>query len=99
MLSRNRKRRAACLRSDGRYRTAGWSKNAPDLPDVSTCSGRIHAGRLLLCMGLFFDILGARTFEGKFSNVSRSYAGKGTVRYNPFRFNRNGRASSTAYVR
>jgi hypothetical protein len=50
-------------------------------------------------MGLFFDILGARTFEGKFSNVSRGYAGKGTVRYNPFRFNRNGRASSTAYVR
>jgi hypothetical protein len=33
--------------------------------------------RLLLCMGLFFDILGARTFEGEFSNVTRSYAGKG----------------------
>jgi hypothetical protein len=28
-----------------------------------------------------FDILGARTFEGDFSNVTRSSAGKGTVRY------------------
>ena len=31
--------------------------------------------------GVVFDILGARTFEGDFSNVTRSYAGKGTVRY------------------
>jgi hypothetical protein len=28
-----------------------------------------------------FDILGARTFEGEFSNVTRDYAGKGTARY------------------
>jgi hypothetical protein len=31
--------------------------------------------------GVVFDILGARTFEGDFSNVTRSSAGKGTVRY------------------
>jgi len=32
-------------------------------------------------MGLFSIFLGARTFEGEFSNVIRSYAGKGTVRH------------------
>jgi len=32
-------------------------------------------------MGLFLIFLGARTFEGEFSNITRSYAGKGTVRY------------------
>ena len=31
--------------------------------------------------GVVFDILAARTFEGDFSNVTRSSAGKGTVRY------------------
>ena len=39
-----------------------------------------NAGRrLLLCMGLF-SIFWERAFEGKFSNVTRNYAGKGTVR-------------------
>jgi hypothetical protein len=31
--------------------------------------------------GVVFDILAARTFEGEFSNVTRSSAGKATVRY------------------
>jgi hypothetical protein len=31
--------------------------------------------------GVVFDILAARTFEGDFSNVTRSYAGNGTVRH------------------
>jgi hypothetical protein len=30
--------------------------------------------------GVVFDNLAARTFEGDFSNVTRSCAGKGTVR-------------------
>ena len=55
ILSRNRAERPL-LRGDGRFGIAGWWRNAPDLPDVSTCFRSIHAGRRLLCMGL----LGAR---------------------------------------
>jgi hypothetical protein len=31
--------------------------------------------------GVVFNILGSRAFERELSNVTRSYAGKGTVQY------------------
>jgi len=52
-LSRNRDRRACYCGATGVYKITGCWRNAPDLPDVSTCFRSIHAGRLLLCMGLF----------------------------------------------
>ena len=38
-------------------------------------------GRLLLCMGLFSIFWERAPSKGEFSNVTRSYAGKGTVRH------------------
>jgi hypothetical protein len=56
---------------------AGWSGNAPDLPDVSTCFRPIHAGGLHLSMGLF-SIFWQRAFEGEFSSpIFRSDAAAG----------------------
>jgi hypothetical protein len=60
---------------------AGWSGNAPDLPDESTCFRRIHAGRLHLCMGLFWRFCERAPSKRIFPNVTRGHAGKGTVRY------------------
>jgi hypothetical protein len=64
---------AACRISD-------QSKNALDLPDVSNCLVACQQPPATL-HGVVFDILGARTVEGEFSNVTRGSAGKGTVRY------------------
>ncbi len=53
----------------GVYRIAEWWRNAPDLPDGSSCYSSA-GGRLLLCMGLFSIFLGSAPSQAQIPGPS-----------------------------